>query len=83
MWRAWIGFNVSHSLGAMFFAAVYAYLAIFELAFLLSTPFLVILSLVVLGSYLILAHRFWFRIPLAGIAIAAALFVVAYVIAFS
>ena len=29
MWKAWIGFNASHSLGAMLFAAVFGYLAIF------------------------------------------------------
>ena len=83
MWRAWIGFNASHSLGAILFAALYFYLAIFNLEFLLSTPFLVILSLLVLGSYLILAYRFWFKLPLWGIAIAATLFVAGYVVAFS
>ena len=83
MWRAWIGFNASHSLGAIFFAVIYSYLAVFELDFLLSTPFLAILSLAVLGSYLILAYRFWFRIPLSGIAVATVFFVAAYVLAFS
>lgn len=28
MWNAWIGFNASHSLGAMLFDALYAYLAL-------------------------------------------------------
>ena len=47
MWKAWVGFNASHSLGALLFAAVFGYLSMFELDFLLSSPFLVALSLVV------------------------------------
>ena len=28
MWRAWLGFNASHSLGALLFAAIYGFLAV-------------------------------------------------------
>jgi hypothetical protein len=28
MWKAWIGFNASHSYGALLFGAVYGYLAL-------------------------------------------------------
>lgn len=31
MWRAWVGFNASHSLGAMLFAAIYIPLAIWHM----------------------------------------------------
>lgn len=82
MWKAWIGFNASHSLGAMLFAAFYGYLAMFELKFLLSTPFLVALSLITLGSYLALARSFWFKVPFLGIAISATLFAAGYFLAY-
>ena len=82
MWKAWVGFNASHSLGALLFAAVFGYLAVFELDFLLSSPFLVALSLVVLGSYLMLARSYWFKVPFLGISISTALFSVAYLLAY-
>ncbi len=28
MWKAWVGFNLSHSLGAILFGAVYGYLSL-------------------------------------------------------
>lgn len=66
MWNAWVGFNASHSLGAMLFAAVFGYLAMFELRFLLSSPFLVVLNLGAACGYVMLARAFWFRTPLLG-----------------
>lgn len=82
MWKAWVGFNASHSLGAMLFAAIFGYLAIFELDFLLSSPFLVALSLVTLGCYLVLARSFWFTAPFLGISVSMALFAVGYLLAY-
>jgi len=82
MWKAWIGFNASHSLGAMLFAAVFGYLAMFELDFLLSSPFLVALSLVTLSSYLVLARSYWFRIPFLGISVSTVLFAAGYILAY-
>jgi len=82
MWKAWVGFNASHSLGALVFACYYGYLAMFELHFLLSTPFLVLLSLVTLGSYLFLARSYWFKIPTLGITIAMIVFVLGYLLAY-
>lgn len=74
MWRAWVGFNASHSLGAMLFGLVYGYLAIAHAALLLSDPFLLSLGGLFLASLLILARRYWFRIPFIGIALALALY---------
>ncbi len=30
MWRAWIGFNASHSMGAILFGLIYGYLSLFH-----------------------------------------------------
>ena len=82
MWRAWVGFNASHSLGALLFAILYGYFAKYELWYLLSSPFLMGLSLVVLIAYLVLARLYWFRAPFIGIAVALTLFSAGYGMAY-
>jgi hypothetical protein len=82
MWDCWIGFNASHSLGAMVFAAVYLLLAIRHPQLLSQSPAFVVLALVNALAYLALACKYWFRIPLTGIAIATACFAIATVQAF-
>jgi len=67
MWNAWIGFNASHSLGAMMFGALYAYMAIARPAVLFGSLFLLALGLVFLAALLALARVYWFRIPFRGI----------------
>lgn len=79
MWEAWVGFNASHSFGAMFFGLVYGYLGWFEPAFLFASPFLLGLGLLLLLGYAWLGFRYWFRIPIAGILISLALYLAAIV----
>ena len=74
MWRASIGFHASHSLGAMTFGMVYAYLALEGSGFLFRSLFLLILGMLVLCAYLLLAKLYWFKVPLRGIALATALY---------
>jgi hypothetical protein len=70
MWRAWVGFNVSHSLGAMLFGLVYGYLALVHPEWLFASPFLEILGLALLAAYVLLAKLYWFSTPLAGASLA-------------
>lgn len=77
MWKAWIGFNASHSVGAILFGLVYAYLALLHPAFLTASSFLLALGLVTLCGYLALARRYWFRTPFRGILLALVLYVAA------
>jgi hypothetical protein len=79
MWRAWIGFNASHSLGAMLFGVVYAYLALLHPAFLFASTFLLGLGLLWLAVYAELARRYWFRIPLRGLLLALGLYLAALI----
>ena len=67
MWNAWIGFNASHSLGAMLFGALYAYMAIARPAVLFGSLFLLALGLAFLAALLALSRVYWFRIPFRGI----------------
>ncbi len=44
LWRAWVGFNASHSLGAMLFGLVYGYLAWLHPALLLEARGLLLIG---------------------------------------
>ncbi len=77
IWKAWLGFNSSHSLGAILFALVFGYLAIQHPIVFFSSLFLQLLGLVTLVALLVLAKLFWFRIPLVGISVSLTLYVAA------
>lgn len=74
MWRCWIGFNASHSLGAMLFGLVYGYLALQHTALLFGSPFLLLVGAAALAAWLWLAKTYWFSVPLAGIALSLLLY---------
>lgn len=74
MWKAWIGFNASHSLGAILFGLVYGYLALVHASVLFGSWFLLAVGLGMLLGLVVLAQRYWFRVPLAGAGVATALF---------
>ena len=80
MWKAWIGFNASHSFGAMLFGLVYGYLAIAHAAFLFASPFLLAVGGILLAGYVFLGKVYWFSVPYRGIVAAAALYVAALVV---
>ena len=69
MWRAWMGFNASHSMGAILFGLVYGYLAVAHSEILFGSLPLQVMGLVLLLGYLALAKAYWFITPLAGISI--------------
>jgi hypothetical protein len=77
MWKAWIGFNASHSLGAMLVAGVYIPLAANHLSIIQQSLWFTVLPILVGVSYLLLAKRYWFNIPFIGISISTLCFVVA------
>lgn len=72
--RGLVGFNISHSLGPMMFGLIYGYLALRHGEFLLQSPFLLTLGAGVLAAYVVTAWRYWFYAPLAGVALALAVF---------
>jgi len=69
MWNAWIGFNASHSLGAIFVAAVYVPLAIYNMQVIRDSLWFTVLPVLIGFSYLVLAKKYWFKIPFIGISI--------------
>jgi len=78
MWRAWIGFNASHSFGALLFGVVYSYLALAEPAVLFGSVFLGLVGLLLLLGYAALGWLYWFSAPLRGITLALLLYVGGY-----
>jgi hypothetical protein len=70
MWRAWIGFNASHSMGAILFGLIYAFLALAHPQLLFGSAYLLAVGFALLLGYLALGKLYWFRVPFAGISIA-------------
>jgi hypothetical protein len=81
MWKAWIGFNISHSLGALLFGMIYGYLAVFRLAVLRGSVFLLITGAFLLIAYLVLGKVYWFSTPFRGVALAFMLYVTGVIFA--
>ena len=81
MWKAWVGFNASHGMGALLFGLVYGYLALIAPALLFGSPFLLAVGLAMLAGFVALGRAYWFSLPLRGVAIALACYVAAVAVA--
>jgi len=75
MWRAWVGFNASHSMGLILFGLVFGYLALAHDQLLFRSPFLLVVGVAMLGGFVALCKVYFFSAPLAGIAISLACYV--------
>ncbi|MBT1065194.1 hypothetical protein KJY73_16510 [Bowmanella sp. Y26] len=75
MWRAWVGFNASHSLGVMLLAAIYIPLGIYHFELIQNSLWFSLLPVIVSISYLILAKKYWFKIPFIGVLISLVCFI--------
>jgi hypothetical protein len=80
MWKAWVGFNASHSHGLILFGAVYGYLALAHSDFLFQSVFLLSLGLILLFGYVFLAKKYFFRVPFRGVLLATFLYALALII---
>ncbi len=70
VWRAWVGFNASHSMCAVFFALVFGFLALCHPELLFRSIYLQVLGVVLLLGFVVLAKFYWFSIPLVGVSLA-------------
>ncbi len=82
LWRAWVGFNFSHSIGAVVFGVVVVLIGESQSSFHeLAARFLPFAALV--GAvYLVVAFRYWFRTPIAGLLFAELCFVASWILFF-
>ncbi len=83
VWNAWMGFNGSHSLGAIFIAAFYILLAVTHMDVIRETGAFILLAVLIGLSYLVLAIKYWFRIPMIGILVATLCFIVSAILIFT
>lgn len=77
IWKAWVGFNASHNMGAILFGVIYDHLALMQSALLFQSAFLLAVGFLMLGGLAILGKRYWFGVPFRGICLALGRYVVA------
>jgi hypothetical protein len=75
LWLTWVGFNFSHSLGAMLFGVVVLLVGGSPSAFIANKAAFIPLAIVVSVVYLAIGLRYWFRTPIAVITVSSACFV--------
>jgi hypothetical protein len=74
IWKMWLGFNASHSMGLLLFGLTYSYLALAHSDVLFQSYFLQGLGLTVIAGYVLLAKLYWFIPVLAGTSLSLILF---------
>jgi hypothetical protein len=77
MWRAWVGFNFSHSLGVILFGTI-CIGAGAVLGTMVLPAWILFLFVVVASIYLAVGQLYWFRIPVAGIVLAEVCLLIAW-----
>jgi len=79
VWRAWVGFNVSHSVGVLLVPLFYVPMALNHLDFLASSFWFAGLPGLLAAVYALLAKRYWFNVPLLGSLLALGCFALAFI----
>jgi hypothetical protein len=69
MWRCWVGFNASHSIGLILFGLIFGFLALAHPRLLFQSPFLPVVGLAMLCGLAALSKVYWFGAPFTGICI--------------
>ena len=80
MWRCWIGFNYSHSLGMIWLGAVAVIVGSSEPLFRSAGPILVPAAFLASAMYLLLAAKYWFRTPIVSCAVCCLLFLASWIL---
>jgi hypothetical protein len=80
MWRCWVGFNASHSMGLILFGLVFGFLSLAHGQLLFQSRFLLLVGLAMLSGFVVLCKVYFFSVPLTGICIASACYVASIVL---
>jgi hypothetical protein len=80
LWRAWVGFNYSHSLGAVLFGLFVVLTGRSAESYALNGSIALPLAVVVSLCYLAIGLKYWFRTPNIGIAVSTGAFIIAWAI---
>jgi len=66
VWRAWLGFNLSHALGIIIFASAATAIAVLAPALFRESIVLQLVAVTIAASYHLLSLAFWFWKPAIG-----------------
>lgn len=80
MWKAWVGFNASHSIGAMFIGIINSYIALRYFDVIRNDIFFFLFNIITIAFYVWLAKRYWFKIPLIGVTITLICFLISFIL---
>jgi hypothetical protein len=80
VWKAWIGFNASHSSGVIFIGAINLYMALRYFEILRGDTLFFVFNILTVAFYLWLGYKYWFRIPFTGILLTLACFILSFVL---
>jgi hypothetical protein len=80
MWKAWIGFNATHSLALILFGVVYGYLAVANFELLMQSQVLLAIGLAMLIALVVLAKLYFFSVPFRGVCMALGCYVAGVVV---
>jgi hypothetical protein len=83
LWRAWMGFNLSHALGVVVFGSTITVIALTNAAMYERSTALKIAAPLIGSIYVLLARFFWFRDPVVGTSIGTALLLAASAFAYA
>ena len=83
LWRAWLGFNLTHSLGLILFGAAFLHVGIFEPNAFASSLLVQAVAVLVSAIYLVLSLKFFFFKPVIGSTIGLVCFLVAAGLAYA
>jgi hypothetical protein len=80
VWLAWVGFNLSHSLGLLLVGVVVVLIGRTSASFQAQAAVFLPLAVLVSATYVVLGVRYWFRTPIIGISLASVCFLVSWVL---
>ncbi|WP_310485468.1 LIC_13387 family protein [Chamaesiphon sp. VAR_48_metabat_403] len=77
LWQAWLGFNLSHSLGLVMFGGTFLAIGLFYFQVLDRSYWLQCCAIFIATTYLVMSLKFWFYKPAIASSIALTCFVLA------
>jgi hypothetical protein len=78
VWRCWVGFNLSHSLGVLILGAAVLLVGLSPERYAYDATVFVPFAVCAAALYLLLGLRYWFRTPIIGCALSLVCFAAAW-----
>ncbi len=75
MWRCWVGFSATHSMGLILFGLVFGFLALAHGQLLFQSLFLLVVGLAMLGGLVVVCKIFLFSVPFACLSVSLACYI--------